>query len=419
MPPPLLSADTLESLVTRVFTKIESEYDRWLYFVLNKKKETKEETHIQAMEEYLRPLFNLALTISLKGKMVRKEELDITFQRQISHHTNILFDRWKAAPNQVGKADGYKLSYQSRMMCAMVDLIEEDASLSALMVRPALAITLKPVAELFLQGYQDRKLFLESREVEVGLGEYALHYLSLKEGIARIVEQYEDARTPTEYDRLVKELLSISPDNKSLLESAAQGYKARLRAQQLAQKLVTVPGELNATYPTLRNRLCQNLELEKRIATRLLQSASFVIDKPHDISLQNSFQELVEEAYDSLAQFSADHEDARGKMTALSKFFIQLPYALSFPQKIINTVFAQLSQEAEMELRRQEPVQAAGPKKFSFASWYTSTSYRTASMKFQSYQLVSLHLAEQPPSYGNHEVTRRILTMPIVELVTE
>ena len=41
MPPPLLSADTLESLVTRVFTKIESEYDRWLYFVLNKKKETK------------------------------------------------------------------------------------------------------------------------------------------------------------------------------------------------------------------------------------------------------------------------------------------------------------------------------------------------------------------------------------------
>src|SRR3989339_538452 len=50
-----------------------------------------------------------------------------------------------------------------------------------------------------------------------------------------------------------------------------------------------------------------------------------------------------------------DHEDARGKMTALSRFCIQLPYALSFPQKISNPVFAQLSQEAEMELRRQEP----------------------------------------------------------------
>ncbi len=419
-PAAVLSPEMLENLVERIFTKIESEYDRWLYFVLNKKKETSEEAHIHSVEEYIHPLYNLALTISLKGKMARKSDVDLAMQHQVSRHARALFSCWKASPAQVGKADAYKLLYQSRMMCALVNLMEEDTVLNTLLVRsPPLKTTTMPFPDLFLQGYQDRKLFLESREAEVSLRDDAVHYLSLKEGIARIVEQYEDTGTPIEHDRLMKEILSISPENKQLLEAAAQGYKSRLRGQQLALRLLSSPGELNLTYPTLRDRLCQNLELEKRTAVRLLQSVSFVADKPHDLQQQETFKELVEEAYSCLAQFAADPEDAQGKMTALSKFFIQLPYILSFPTKVLSTVFAQLSHEAEMELRRQEPVQVPGPKKFSFASLYTSPSYRTARMTFQSYQLVSLHLAEQPPSYDNHEVTRKILTMPIIELVTE
>lgn len=419
---PIPSQATLDDLLERIFIKTTAEYNHWLHFVLNKKREMAEEVHLQNIEEYLRPLFNLPLTLALKGMIFQKKDLDISLQRKVAEHSKSLFESWKAAPEQVGKADAYKLLYQSRMMCVLVDLIEEDTFLTTLrqqqLEEGAIILSTR---ELFRQGYEERKMFLESREALIGLRNEAVHYLSLKEGIGRIVELGESLGIPKEHESLLRDLTNFSPSDEALLKIAAQGYKARLHLQQLALQLTSPPGEMENIYPTLRNRLYENLGMEREVAIQLLQGIYPVQEKPDDLSSRMGLMKIIGEAYSSLITFSSGQEEAQRKTFALSKFFIQLPYIFPNPtsksspplKKALGDTFTQLSHEAETNLKRQEPKEQEGPRRVSFVEMYTLPSYRTARMLFQSYQLVSLHLAERPLSYGNHEVTRKLLNIPL------
>ncbi len=419
---PIPSRATLDDLLERIFIKTTAEYNHWLYFVLNKKKEMPEEAHLQNIEEYLRPLFNLPLTMALKGMMFQKKELDSALQRKVAEHSKALFEDWKAAPEQVGKADAYKLLYQSRMMCALVDLIEEDTFLPTLRQQQLEeGSIILSTRELFQRGYEERKMFLESRDALIGLRNEAVHYLSLKEGLGRIVELGESFGIPKEYENLLRELANFSPSDEALLKITAQGYKARLHLQQLALQLTSPPGEMESIYPTLRNRLYENLGMEREMAIHLLQGIYPIQEKPENLSARPELMRIIGEAYSSLITFSSSPEEAQRKTFALSRFFIQLPYIFPNPtsksspplKKALGDIFTQLSHDAETNLKRQEPKEQEGPRRVSFVEMYTLPSYRTARMLFQSYQLVSLHLAEQAPSYGNHEVTRRLLTIPL------
>lgn len=406
----LLDQERLDEILEHFFIKTSRAYNSWLHYALGKRKEVSEDMHIQEMEGFLRPLFNVALKVAMDGKRVSKSDLDTALQRKLHGHSLHLFRNWQPTDLQVGKANKYLNLYQGRMMRSMVDLIEEDTSLNTLIYRPQSELrsfsSIKDLADFW---FNERIRFLQSTEAEIGLDGQTIGYLAIKEALSRTVEYYETrSNNEVSYDELVEKIIQFSPGDRKIIEVAASGYKPRLRAHNLSIKLIPTREEMPDAYNVIGTKINSNLGVDSYITRKLVHAMYYT--RQGDQRAGNLLKDAVKESYDNIADSNPDLDEVVKKCTALSKFFIKVPNMNLLSRDYLETVFYNLARESEAELRTLEPdVSQMGPN-VNLAEIYDKPELRRAQVKFQSYQTVLANFAEKGAvSYRRKGATTQLI----------